>query len=104
MAVKIAYNFLKGLFSRFPSTYLNNNYISVNLCCKIVASILGVEPAFYLQCNSRVSLESMFLLMFNLDEKVSKCSGHSFTSNWIGKVRSFSCFCQQILRSLTVKS
>lgn len=83
MAIKIVYNSLKGLFSSFPCTYINNNYISVNLCCKILACISDVETVFYLQCNARVSLESMFLLLFNLNERVSECSGHSFTSNKI---------------------
>lgn len=85
MAIKIAYNFLKGLFSRFPSTYLNNNYISVNLYCKIIAYILGVEPAFYLQCNFRVSLESMFLLMLNLNGFRMQWAQFHFKLNWKGE-------------------
>lgn len=107
MAVKMIYNFLKGLFSSFPCTYINNNCISVHLCCKMIEYILDVEPAFYLQCSFRWSLESMFLLMFNLNKRALECSGHSFTSNWIEKVKSFSschCLCQQILRSLTVET
>lgn len=83
MAIKIVYNFLKGLFSSCPCIYINNNYLSVNLCCKIIACILDVETVFYLQCNARASLESMFLLLFNLNERVSECSGHSSASNKI---------------------